>query len=101
MTRLPTNPTARVAALVRRSAPSPKAPTLPNLPPDIIASIHEADRRRAALYAQFEDATDRCLALAEAIEASGVVIDVIDPGEEDSLVISLDGVLDAATAYGH
>lgn len=99
--RLPVNPVDRAAALVRRSAPSPDAPALPPLPTDISRAVADSERERAILYAQFDDATDRCYQLADAIESSGVVIDVIDPDDEDSLVTSLDDVRTAATAYGH
>lgn len=99
--RLPVNPSERAVELVRRSSPSPDTPPLPALPADMVRAISDSERSRAILYAQLDDATDRCYQLAEAIETSGVVIDVIDPDEEDSLVQSLDGVIDAATAYGH
>jgi hypothetical protein len=98
---LPTAPIARAAELIRRSAPSPDAPSMHKLPPDVARAVADADRERAILYAQFDDASDRCYQLAAAIEASGVVVDVIDPEEDDSLVTSLDGLADAATAYGH
>lgn len=96
--RLPTDPYERTIALVRMSAPSPDAP-LTGLPSDLDRMVREGDRDRAVLYASMDDISDRCRRLADEIESSGVVVDVIDPDDDCSLVTSLDGVHIAVENY--
>lgn len=87
--RLPRQPAARAAELVRRSAPDPTAPPL-ELPADCLAMRRESANMRAGLYAAIEDSSDELLSLAEAIDDAGVVVDLVD--DNDSLVVALDSV---------
>lgn len=89
-TRLPEEPRARTLELVRRSVASSDAPPT-GLPPDLDQIVRKGERDRAVTYAAMDDLSDRCEALCEEIESSGVVVDVIDQ-EEDSLVESLDNL---------
>lgn len=87
--RLPRQPAARAAELVRRSAPDPTAPAL-DLPADCLRLRREAANLRAGLYAAIEDSADDLVALAEDINDRGIVIDIAD--DSDSLVVAIDAV---------
>lgn len=90
-TRLPSDPHDRLVAAVRRSLPSPDAPDdYADLPDKAVRLRQEARNERAVMYAGMEDLTDRCLATADAIVSSGVVLDIVSSDEDDSLVQSID-----------
>lgn len=75
---LPTDPIERTRHLVRRSAPNPERPRLPDDDERVLA---DCDARNAACYAAIEDATDRLRRATEDISADGVVFEPIDdPG---------------------
>lgn len=86
---LPVEPRERTLELVRRSEASPTAPPT-GLPDELDEMVRAGERRRALLYAQFDDACDRCDRLTDIIDNTGIVITVIDPEDEDSLVQSVD-----------
>lgn len=96
--RLPTDPRARSIEMVRRSAASPLAPPT-GLPPDLDQVVRQCERDRSVIYAQLEDVLDRASRLADDIEQSGIVVDVVDFDDEDSLVQSVDD-LQAGIAAG-
>lgn len=83
MTRAMTSPLSRepierTHQLVRRSAPNPDRPRLPDDDERVLA---DCDARNAACYAAIEDATDRLSRAVEDISADGVVFEPIDdPG---------------------
>jgi len=91
MAKLPTDPHTRSQELVRRSLPAPDAPAL-DMSPEAASRLRECRNTRALLYASMEDLSDRIGHLAEEVEASGVVVDVINPDDEDSLVTAIDAL---------
>jgi hypothetical protein len=92
--RLPTDPRERSIELVRRSASSPQVPPT-GLPPDLDEMVRKGERERAVLYARVDDVLDRCDRLAESISSSGIVVDLIDGGDDNSLAHSIEGLHDA------
>lgn len=86
--RLPRDPHERAAELVRRAAPDPSLPHL-ELPEDVTRMRRESANMRASMYAQLEDSSDDLIRLAEVLDNSGVVIDMMDADDDDSLVVAI------------
>ncbi len=88
---LPRNPYERALELVRRSAPSTTYELAsPLVPDDARQELRKAANLRAEQYASMDDLSDECHYLAEEISSSGVVIDVINEEDDNSLVTSID-----------
>lgn len=75
---LSADPIERTRQLVRRSAPDPHRPRLPEEDERVLA---DCDARNAACYAAIEDATDRLKRATEDLSDDGIVFEPIDdPG---------------------
>lgn len=84
--RLPDDAIDRAAEMVRRSQPSGRAPIPASLPPEAVVSLSSARSRRAVIYSSMEDMIDRTHAIAEELETQGVVIDIMNDADAESLV---------------
>lgn len=93
--RLPADPHDRLVEAVRRSLPNPTVPDdCADYPEHAARKRAEARNDRALMYASMEDITDRCLQAADNVTSSGVVLDINDPADDDSLVQSIDAIED-------
>lgn len=84
--RLPADEIERTDTLVRRSQASGRAPVPPCLPREAVEALADTRSVRAAQWSSMEDHTDRLRTVAEGFEAEGVVIDIVDDEDADSLV---------------
>lgn len=87
--RLPKDPIDRTMSLLRNSLPRARKP-LPRMPPEAVADVMEARNLRAETYASMEDMTDQCRSLAETFDETGIVVDLVAPEDDDSLVHHID-----------
>lgn len=96
---LPKDPALRAEALVQRSLPDPDQAPPGAVSPAVYRETTTARNLRAATYAGMEDLADQCRQMAEDIDASGIVVDLIDPDDEDSLVRSMVDLEDSLDDY--
>ena len=90
--RLPKDPIERASALLTRSLPGVRTALPSIVPPEVSELILQARNDRAPMYAEAEDLADRYRTLSEEINERGVVLFVIDPDDETSLVHHMDKI---------
>lgn len=90
--RLPKDPLERAAALVSSSLPGTRVMLPAFVPPEVSELVLQARNERAEMYSSAEDLGDRYRTLSEEINERGVVLHLVDPEDEDSLVHHMDKI---------
>lgn len=90
--RLPKDPIERAAALVSMSLPGTRTSLPAYVPPEVAEMVLQARNERAEMYSSAEDLGDRYRTLSEEINERGVVLHIVDPDDEDSLVHHMDKI---------